>query len=68
MGDYGKELIFAPIGLLSFPARLLLARQKTVALLLRLLALGNVQDQGQHGLQLARLIAQDRVVPLAVEQ
>src|SRR5258705_4619737 len=67
MRQRGEELILWPMGFFGTLAQITFAHQQGGAFFFSTLAVGDVEDQREYGHELAVLVVQHRVVPLAIE-
>src|SRR6266542_4546695 len=67
MREGGEKLVLEPVSLLRLPACLTLAYEQFSAFFFRTFSCRHVKNERQHGYQLARLVMQDRVIPLAIQ-
>src|SRR5712691_4036213 len=67
MREGGEKLVLKPIGFLRLLACLTLAHERLSALFCREFSCRHVKNERQHGYELARLVMQNGVIPLAIQ-
>src|SRR6266511_2801197 len=67
MRERGEKLILEPVGFFRLLARLALAHEQLSAFFCRACSRRHVKNERQHGNQMARLVTQHGVIPLAIQ-
>src|SRR6266498_3512842 len=67
MRERGEKLILEPVGFFRLLARLTLAHEQLSAFFFRAFSRRHVKNERQHGYQMARLVTQHGVIPLAIQ-